>query len=414
VSNRDYVAFDLSRRGGAPDLARLPGHCAPDVAEAFDAYRDLPGVFDRGEIAGARSRIRRLRAPAEAGPLSLRGRRARAADSDPNAAERAFDAAIAIGHAAPERSSAFHLWRARAATAAGRRSDALGDYRLARWADRFRALPPSAGSPRVGARAASASSSASPTYPCPEPEDLMRIRETGLAPDEILSTLESYRAADTDWRAGKTWGYVFDAGREIEAVAKRAFNAFMSENALDPTIYPSLLRIENEVVGMALAHLSAPEGAVGNFTSGGTESIILAVKAARDLFREQHPGAGEPELLLPVTAHAAFHKAAHYLGVRVVPVPVDPRSYKADVSAARKLIGPQTMLVVGSAPSYAQGVIDPISELAALAAERGVPCHVDACIGGFLLPYFARLGRPVPAFDFRVPGVTSISMDLHK
>jgi sphinganine-1-phosphate aldolase len=242
----------------------------------------------------------------------------------------------------------------------------------------------------------------------------MKIPETGVGSEELFTTLERYRSGDTDWRAGRTWGYVFDAGREIEAVAKRAFAMFMSENALDPTIYPSLLRLENEVVAMALAHLSGPEGAVGNFTSGGTESIILAVKAARDSFREQHPGASTPELLLPVTAHAAFHKAAHYLGVRVVPLPLDPRSFKADSSAARELVGPQTMLIVGSAPSYAHGVIDPIGELAALAAERGIPCHVDACIGGFLLPYFARLGRPVPAFDFRLPGVTSISMDLHK
>jgi sphinganine-1-phosphate aldolase len=242
----------------------------------------------------------------------------------------------------------------------------------------------------------------------------MQIPETGLRPDDLFATLESYRSADTDWRAGRTWGYVFDAGREIEDVAKRAFGMFMSENALDPTIYPSLLRLENEVVGMALAHLGAPDGAAGNFTSGGTESIILAVKAAREAFREQSPGPGEPELLLPVTAHAAFHKAAHYLGVKVVPVPVDPHTFKANAAAARELVGPRTMLIVGSAPSYAHGVIDPITELAALAAERGVPCHVDACIGGFLLPYFARLGRPVPSFDFRVPGVTSISMDLHK
>jgi sphinganine-1-phosphate aldolase len=243
---------------------------------------------------------------------------------------------------------------------------------------------------------------------------IMQIPETGLRPDDLFATLDRYRASDTDWRAGRTWGYVFDAGREIEDVAKRAFAMFMSENALDPTIYPSLLRLENEVVGMALAHLSAPDGATGNFTSGGTESIILAVKAARERFREKHPGRAEPELLLPVTAHAAFHKAAHYLGVRVVPIPVDPRSFKADAAAARKLVGPQTMLIVGSAPSYAHGVIDPISELSGLAAEHDIPCHVDACIGGFLLPYLARLGRPVPAFDFRLAGVTSISMDLHK
>lgn len=242
----------------------------------------------------------------------------------------------------------------------------------------------------------------------------MKIPERGSKSEELLQTLERYREADNDWRAGKTWGYVFDAGREVEDVTKRAFVSYMSENALDPTMYPSLLRLENEIVGMALSHLAAPEGAAGTFTSGGTESIVVAVKAARDAYRERHPSGVRPQMLLPVTAHAAFHKAAHYLDVEVVPIPVGPESFEADPSAVRAAIGPRTMLVVGSAPSYAHGVIDPIAELAAIAAERGVLCHVDACIGGFLLPYFERLGRDIPPFDFRVPGVTSVSMDLHK
>lgn len=152
----------------------------------------------------------------------------------------------------------------------------------------------------------------------------MKIPEKKLNEAEVFETLERYRANDNDWRAGRTWGYVFDAGREIEAVAKKAYMAFLSENALDPTIFPSLLRLENEVVGMALAHVRAPDGAAGNFTSGGTESIILAVKAARDAFREKHPGVGQPEMVLPVTAHAAFHKAAHYLGVKAVTIRSTP------------------------------------------------------------------------------------------
>lgn len=242
----------------------------------------------------------------------------------------------------------------------------------------------------------------------------MKMPETGLSEAAVFDTLERYRANDTDWRSGRTWGYVFDAGREIEAVGKRAYMAFLSENALDPTIYPSLLRLENEVVGMALEHLRAPEGAAGTFTSGGTESIILAVKAARDAFREKHPGAGKPEMVLPVTAHAAFHKAAHYLGVEAITVPVDTQSFRADVAAARAALGGNTALLVGSAASYAHGVVDPIRELGALALEKGVPFHVDGCIGGFVLGYLRRLGDPVPDFDFSVPGVTSISMDLHK
>ncbi len=242
----------------------------------------------------------------------------------------------------------------------------------------------------------------------------MKIPERGLEEGELFSELERYRALDTDWRAGKTWGYVFDAGREIEQVQKRAYMAFLSENALDPTVYPSLCRIENEIVGMLLEHLDAPKEACGTFTSGGTESILLSVKATRDAFLADRPDVAVPEILLPVSAHAAFHKAAHYLGLRVIPVPVDPTSLVADVEAARRAVGPKTMLIVGSAPSYGAGVIDPIPELAALAREHGIYCHVDACMGGFLLPYFRRLGRDVPQFDLGVPGVTSLSVDLHK
>lgn len=241
----------------------------------------------------------------------------------------------------------------------------------------------------------------------------MRIPERGLSETNVFETLERYRAGDTDWRSGRTWGYVFDGGKEIEAVGKRAYMAFLSENALDPTIYPSLLRLENEVVGMALDHLRAPEGAQGNFTSGGTESIVLAVKAARDAFLSQHPGK-LPEMVLPITAHAAFHKAAHYLGVVARVVDVDPTSFRADVDKMRAAVGPNTALIVGSAASYAHGVVDPIRELGALALEHGVPFHVDGCIGGFVLGYLRKLSEPVPEFDFSVPGVTSMSMDLHK
>lgn len=242
----------------------------------------------------------------------------------------------------------------------------------------------------------------------------MKIPKKGATEGQVFETLQRYRQKDADWRSGKTWGYVFDAGRTIEALGKRAYAEFLSENALDPTIYPSLLRLENEVVGMALDHLRAPAGAAGNFTSGGTESCILAVKAARDSFRAAHPDVAEPELVLPVTAHAAFHKAAHYLGLRTVLVPVDPKSFRADVNAARAALGPKTALLVGSAPSYAHGVVDPIRELGALAKERGVLFHVDGCIGAFLLPFLRMLGQNVPDFDFGVEGVTSMSMDLHK
>lgn len=242
----------------------------------------------------------------------------------------------------------------------------------------------------------------------------MKLPQEGLDEGDVFRELDAYRKSDTDWRAGKTWGYVFDAGRDIERVQKRAYELFLSENALDPTVYPSLCRIENEIVGMLLEHLSAPEGATGTFTSGGTESILLAVKATRDAFRAAHPEVAKPEIVLPESAHAAFHKAAHYLDLQTVLVPVDPETLSCDPALVRERLTPNTMLVVASAPSYSAGVMDPVGALAALAEERGIYCHVDACMGGFLLPYFRRLGREIPPFAFDVPGVTSLSVDLHK
>lgn len=242
----------------------------------------------------------------------------------------------------------------------------------------------------------------------------MKIPETGLDRAELFRRLEAYRADDMPWRAGRTWAYVYDPGPEADEVIKQAFALFLTENALDPTVFPSALRLENDLVAMAAAHLRGDAEVCGNFTSGGTESIILAVKTARDRARALRPEIGEPEMVLPATAHAAFQKAGHYLDVRPVLVPVDPASFKADVGAVRAAITPNTILLVGSAVSYAHGVVDPIEELGRLALERELLLHVDGCMGGFLLPYFRRLGAPVPRFEFDVPGVTSISMDFHK
>lgn len=242
----------------------------------------------------------------------------------------------------------------------------------------------------------------------------MKIPERGVDRDAIFDQLATYRRGDTPWKEGRTFGYVFDAGEEVDAVAKRAYTQFLSENALDPTVFPSLLRLENEVVDMARNHLNGGEDAVGHFTSGGTESIILAVKTARDHARATRPDIETPEMILPVTAHAAFHKAAAYLDVKPVVTPVDLESYRADVNAMKAAITPNTILLVGSAPSYAHGVMDDIEAIGAVAKASDLLFHVDACIGGFLLPYFRKLGSDVPPFDLGVDGVTSISMDLHK
>lgn len=227
---------------------------------------------------------------------------------------------------------------------------------------------------------------------------------------DALTQLRAMQSADLPVHGGRTLAYVYDSGLpDIDRIGREAVAAYAGSNGLDPTAFPSLLRMETEVVGMAADLLDAPETVVGTVTSGGTESVLLAVQTARD----SRPGIERPRMVLPATAHAAFHKAAHYFGVEPVLVPVGP-DCRADPAAMAAAMDDRTVLVVASAPSYAHGVVDPVTAIAAAAAERGIRCHVDACIGGWVLPYAARLGRDVPAWTFAVEGVTSISVDLHK
>jgi glutamate/tyrosine decarboxylase-like PLP-dependent enzyme len=225
--------------------------------------------------------------------------------------------------------------------------------------------------------------------------------------------MEQLRDQDARWQDGKTWSLVYDAGEALTDFLKEAYSLFFSENGLNPMAFPSLKRFEAEVVSMTASLLGGSEQTAGNMTSGGTESILMAVKTAREWARSHRPGDDVPEMILPITAHPAFEKAAHYFSVRPVHVPVDG-DYRVEVEAVKRAITPRTILLVGSAPSYPQGVIDPIPELAGLAREHGLLCHVDACVGGFMLPFVRRLGYRVPDFDLSVPGVTSLSVDLHK
>ncbi|SEF22444.1 Glutamate or tyrosine decarboxylase [Amycolatopsis pretoriensis] len=230
-------------------------------------------------------------------------------------------------------------------------------------------------------------------------------------PEDVLAELRELRAGDLPTHGGRTLAYVYDSGlSEVDTLGAAAHALASSANGLDPTAFPSLLRLENDLVSAASSLLGDVPGVVGSVTSGGTESCLLAVLAARDA----HPSIESPSIVLPTTAHAAFHKAAHLFGVRRIDVPVDPVTFRADPAAMAAAIDDSTILLVASAPSYAHGVLDPIEPIAAAAAARGVRMHVDACIGGWVLPYFAKLGAEVPPFDFRVPGVTSISVDLHK
>jgi glutamate/tyrosine decarboxylase-like PLP-dependent enzyme len=235
----------------------------------------------------------------------------------------------------------------------------------------------------------------------------------GIPQPELLAAMQTARQHDIPWQQGKAFSLVFLAGEDVAAVAKDAYSLYFSENGLNPSAFPSLRRFETEVIGMAAGLLGGDENTVGNMTSGGTESILMAVKTARDWARANRPHIRRPEIVLPRSAHPAFDKAADYFGLKIVHTPTRPDS-RANVTAMRQAIGPETVLLVGSAPSYPHGVVDPVAEIAALAQEHGCLCHVDACVGGFLLPFARRLGYPIPAFDFSVPGVTSLSADLHK
>ena len=238
------------------------------------------------------------------------------------------------------------------------------------------------------------------------------LPEHGWSDDEIVAALEAKRAHDARWREGRTFGLVFDGGPEVHEIAERVALMFLHENALNTGAFPSLGEIQSEVVGACAGLFHAPAEAAGFMTSGGTESILMAVKAARERARHER-GVTEPEMVVANTAHAAFHKAAHDFGVRIHTIPVRA-DYRADVDAMAAQVNANTALVVGSAPQYPQGVIDDIPALAEFAATVGASMHVDACMGGFVLPFMEMNGEPVPPWDFRVDGVTTISADVHK
>jgi len=242
--------------------------------------------------------------------------------------------------------------------------------------------------------------------------DAARIPAHGRDAGELLADIEERHLADIDWRGGKAFSLVYNVGdHEHEELLEQVGMRYLHDNALNPFKYPSLLQMELDIVSIAADLLGTAPNA-GAVTSGGTESIFLALQVARDHARAVR-GIAEPQLLTPSTAHPAFAKAAKYLDVEHVVVPVGPDG-RADVAATEAAITDRTGLVVGSSPCYPYGVIDPIAELAALASTHEILFHTDACLGGWLLPWWDRLGEPVPPWDFRVPGVTSISADIHK
>jgi sphinganine-1-phosphate aldolase len=240
----------------------------------------------------------------------------------------------------------------------------------------------------------------------------MILPDKGQPIDTVMEALEAKRANDVRWREGRTFGLVYDGGPSVHEVAERAAALYLHENALNTKAFPSLGAIQSEVVGWTAGLLNGPPGAAGFMTSGGTESIQCAVLAARERGMKER-GITSPEMIVAESAHAAFHKSAHMFTIKAVKTRVKA-DWTADVDAMAAAVTPNTVLIVGSAPQYPQGVIDDIPAIAALAASAGANCHVDACMGGFVLPFAERLGRAIPPWDFRVPGVSSISADIHK
>jgi glutamate/tyrosine decarboxylase-like PLP-dependent enzyme len=243
---------------------------------------------------------------------------------------------------------------------------------------------------------------------------MQQIPKQGSDVDSLLAQMEDFKANDARWKEGRTWSMVYHIGQEHNDALKQASNLFFSESYINPFAFESLQRMEREVVQMTANMLNAGEQAVGTMTSGGTESLFLALYTYREWARKSKKLKGELEVIAPVTIHPAFEKAAHILGLKVLKTPVDEDG-QAIVPDMAKRIGPQTLMLAVSAPSYPHGVLDPIEAASELALEHDLPLHVDSCIGGFLLPWWEQL-RPgaLPLWDFRLSGVTSMTADTHK
>jgi glutamate/tyrosine decarboxylase-like PLP-dependent enzyme len=240
------------------------------------------------------------------------------------------------------------------------------------------------------------------------------LPEKGFSKVDLLKEIEETKKDDIEWKEGRLWSLVYHASDEHTELIKDVYNNFFSKNALSPLAFPSLKKFETDVVSMTIDLLQGDKKCRGNMTSGGTESILMAIKTYRDWARAKFPDLKNPEIILPSSAHPAFDKGADYFDVKAIRVPVDKSSHQADVKAMERAITDNTILLVGSACDFPRGVVDPISELGILADKHNIGLHVDGCLGGFMLPFVRKLGYEVPDFDFSVPGVTSISADVHK
>jgi glutamate/tyrosine decarboxylase-like PLP-dependent enzyme len=238
------------------------------------------------------------------------------------------------------------------------------------------------------------------------------MREHGAPAGEVLAELDARKERDPDFHGARLFGLCYPSGRgDLEELLHAVYERYLFGNALNPFKFKELAALEADVLADVGSLLHVPDGGGGAMTSGGTESILMSMLVNRERARAR--GVDRPRILAPVSAHPAYAKAAHYFDMDLVPIPLTDE-WRADVDAAAGLVDDDTAVIVASAFSYPHGVMDPVVDLAALAARAGVGCHVDACIGAFVLPFLERLGHEVPPWDFRVEGVTEISADVHK
>ncbi len=240
------------------------------------------------------------------------------------------------------------------------------------------------------------------------------LPQQGLDKETLYNKLDSFSATDADWKRGRTFSLVFYPGQEATEILKHAYGRYFFENGLNPAAFKSLNQMENEVVAMTAQLLNAPNTGAGSMTSGGTESIICAVKSAKKYALNRNPGNTKPNMVVPETIHPAFFKAADYMDIEMRLAKGKGEALLPDVADMRTLIDANTIMIAGSAPAYPHGAIDPLKEISDLAVEKNVWMHVDACVGGYIIPFLEKNGEPVPVFDFRLPGVWSVSLDLHK
>uniref|UniRef100_UPI00358F7056 sphingosine-1-phosphate lyase 1-like n=2 Tax=Myxine glutinosa TaxID=7769 RepID=UPI00358F7056 len=242
---------------------------------------------------------------------------------------------------------------------------------------------------------------------------MTKLPVESLSHEAVMGMLKEYKAIDNDsWKNGQVSGTVYSGEEELTKLLVKVYGEFAWSNPLHPDVFPGVRKMEAEIVAMCCDLFHGGPDSCGTVTSGGTESILMACKAYRDLAYEK--GIKHPEIVAPVSAHAAFDKAASYFGMRLVHIPLDPCTMKVDVKAMRRAISKNTAMVVCSTPQFAHGIIDPVEEVSKLAMRSGVPLHMDACLGGFLIAFMDEAGFPLPPLDFRLPGVCSISADTHK